>query len=219
MYAGAMAFRMVVVADLPPHNTAVEGRLDWLPANADLFALGMAVAVVYAWAERQSTVPPWLAWAGRVPWLWWLLAGVSFWAVCTQVDLPLGVGADSPAEWFWRQVLYGTTALFLLLPAVFGPQDRGAIRRFLTTRVVMWLGLVSYGIYLWHEAALDVIRRGYDLAPFTGSFLPMLAGVVALSIAAAALSYVVVERPALRRKEPRPPSEPAAPLEPVATRG
>jgi peptidoglycan/LPS O-acetylase OafA/YrhL len=219
MYAGAMAFRMWIVADLPPHNTAVEGRLDWLPANADLFALGMAVAVVYAWAERQPTVPPWLAWAGRVPWLWWLLAGVSFWAVCTQVDLPLGVGADSPAEWFWRQVLYGTTALFLLLPAVFGPQDRGAIRRFLTTRVVMWLGLVSYGIYLWHEAALDVIRRAYDLAPFTGSFLPMLAGVVALSIAAAALSYVVVERPALRRKEPRPPSEPAAPLEPVATRG
>lgn len=219
VYAGSMVFRMVIASDLPPRNTAVEASLDWLPANADLFALGMAVAVVHAWAERQPSIPPWLQWAGRVPWLWWTLAAVSYWAVCTQVDLPLGVGADSPAEWFWRQVLYGSTALFLLLPAVFGPQDRGAIRRFLTARVVVWLGLVSYGIYLWHEGVLDVIRRVFDLAPFTGDFVPILAAVVVLSVTVAAASYVVVERPALRRKEPRRASEAAPPREPVGTRG
>jgi peptidoglycan/LPS O-acetylase OafA/YrhL len=36
----------------------------------------------------------------------------------------------------------------LLLPAVFGDQRRGLVRRFLANPAVSYVGLVSYGVYL-----------------------------------------------------------------------
>ncbi len=47
-----------------------------------------------------------------------------------------------------RQTLYGLFAFFVVLPAVFGPQDRGVVRGLLRARPVALLGVVSYGIYL-----------------------------------------------------------------------
>jgi peptidoglycan/LPS O-acetylase OafA/YrhL len=61
-------------------------------------------------------------------------------------------------------------------------------------------GLISYGVYLWHEGVLDVWMRTRDISPFVGAFLPMLAVAVAGTVVIATLSYVLVERPALSRK-------------------
>jgi peptidoglycan/LPS O-acetylase OafA/YrhL len=68
-------------------------------------------------------------------------------------------------------------------------------------------GLISYGVYLWHEGVLDVWMRARDIAPFDGAFLPMLAIAVIGTAVIATLSYVLVERPALARKENRPVPE------------
>jgi peptidoglycan/LPS O-acetylase OafA/YrhL len=136
---------------------------------------------------------------GRHPGACWALAGVAYWAVSTRVHLTLGVGADGPQQWMARQVLYAATAFFLLLPAVFGPQDQGLVRRLLRSRVMVAGGLISYGIYLWHEGVIDVWMRARDVQPFEGAFLPMLAVGVLGTAAVAALSYVLVERPALSR--------------------
>jgi peptidoglycan/LPS O-acetylase OafA/YrhL len=62
-----------------------------------------------------------------------------------------------------------------------------------------WLGLISYGIYLWHIEIVRVLSDKLDDA-----FLPMLVGAITLSIAAAAGSYYIVERPILRFKDWRP---------------
>ena len=45
LYAGGLVCRWLVVRGFPPGNVAVDRRLDWLPLNADLFALGMGLAV------------------------------------------------------------------------------------------------------------------------------------------------------------------------------
>jgi peptidoglycan/LPS O-acetylase OafA/YrhL len=63
------------------------------------------------------------------------------------------------------------------------------------------LGMVSYGIYLWHEGVLDIYRDIFDVPVFTGSLPAALVATVAGSVAAAAVSYVVVERPALSLKD------------------
>jgi peptidoglycan/LPS O-acetylase OafA/YrhL len=78
----------------------------------------------------------------------------------------------------------------------------------------VWLGLVSYGIYLWHEEALDIYLKRYHRVAFQSgsawhwtwplgiqpSFGEMVVFMLALTIPIAAASYYLVERPALRLK-------------------
>src|SRR5205085_6022491 len=57
-------------------------------------------------------------------------------------------------QYMERQAVNGVLALFLLLPAVFGDQTRGLVRRFLAWRALLYVGMVSYGIYLFHWVIL-----------------------------------------------------------------
>ncbi len=99
-----------------------------------------------------------------------------------------------------RQELYGVFAFLLLLPAVFGPQDRGLIRRFLQCWPMASLGVISYGIYLWH---LNLI---YEFLDWTGwhegavPFWLLALAVLAITVAFASTSYFGLERPILRIK-------------------
>jgi peptidoglycan/LPS O-acetylase OafA/YrhL len=68
-----------------------------------------------------------------------------------------------------------------------------------------WLGLVSYGIYLYHYPVTDRlsggVRSGGDS---TLKFIWLATATAAIAVAAGALSYYLVERPALRFKDRRP---------------
>src|SRR5204863_520679 len=97
-------------------------------------------------AERASLARRW------VPWLCSALAFVAFWAVSTQVPLsrkPLYHTGVGPA--LARQALYGAFGFLLLIPAVFGPQNETLVRKFLRWRPIAYFGLISYGVYIWHE--------------------------------------------------------------------
>jgi peptidoglycan/LPS O-acetylase OafA/YrhL len=193
LYAIGIVSRWLVVRDFPPGNVAVDYRLDWLPMNADL-------AVTREWAVRRREPVKLLETVGRLPGVCWALAAVAYWAVSTRTNLTLSVGADSPRQWMARQLLYAATAFFLLLPAVFGPQDQGLVRRLLRSRLMVAGGLISYGVYLWHEGVIDIWMRAQHIRPFDGAFVPMLAVAVVATVSVATVSYVFVERPALSRK-------------------
>jgi peptidoglycan/LPS O-acetylase OafA/YrhL len=73
----------------------------------------------------------------------------------------------------------------------------------------MWLGLVSYGIFLWHIGVLWALKDlGVTEALTPDGLIPLFVLVFPISIACAAASYYWVERPfyALkdRRLRPRP---------------
>ncbi|MGH9156148.1 MAG: acyltransferase family protein [Acidimicrobiales bacterium] len=74
-----------------------------------------------------------------------------------------------------------------------------------------WLGLRSFGIYLWHWPLVVLLRPGVDV-----SWSPAVAGlvIVALAVVLGTLSYGLVERPLLRRRTRwRPPgTRPARPV-------
>ena len=202
LFASGLVCRWLVVRGLPNGNVAYDNRLDWLPMNTDLFALGMGLAVTREWAKRRPSPVRSIEFIGRHPGWCWAFAAVAYWAVCTRASLPLGPGANSPGQWMARQVLYAAAGFFLLLPAVFGAQDRGRIRRVLRSRLMVAGGLISYGVYLWHEGVLDVWMRARDIPAFLTPLPQLLLVAVAGSIAAASLSYVLIEKPALARRTP-----------------
>jgi peptidoglycan/LPS O-acetylase OafA/YrhL len=107
-----------------------------------------------------------------------------------------------------RQSLYGAFAFLLVLPAVIGPSDPGAIRWLLRSRPMMALGVISYGIYLWHQAMVTLVLRVTGNKLFTMPLAQLLPAVLASVVVVATLSYLGVERPVLRwgrRRRPRSP--------------
>jgi peptidoglycan/LPS O-acetylase OafA/YrhL len=129
----------------------------------------------------------------RAPWLPWLVAAVAYFAIAH-----LGTWIpDSPAgQYVAAHGLQGLFAFALLLPAVFGDPSRGWVRRLLANRVLLWVGLVSYGLYLWHAA---IISKLSDIGArdSLGSF-GFIAAALGLSLLVAAASFYLIERPALR---------------------
>ena len=158
-----------------------------------------AQAVVTA-GEAGGTAAAWLA-HPVLPWASWACAAVLF-VIVSHVGDPLH-GALSPGDAIATRGLYGLFAFFLLLPAVFGPQDRGLVRRLLSAWPVASLGVVSYGVYLWHVAWLVEIFRwaGSKQWTSTDSFVSLVVLVLVFSVASSAASYFAVERPLLKLKD------------------
>ncbi len=141
-----------------------------LPAFLPYFAVGMAVA---RWPVRR-----WRA--------GWAITGVALvvgngvWhsvAAPRVVNPVLAVFADFPAA-----------AGFALLVSVVAAGGLPGLRR------LSWVGVRSYGLYLWHVPLILFLRR-LDLLPL--SFVPALLLALPLSLGVAALSWRFVERPAL----------------------
>jgi peptidoglycan/LPS O-acetylase OafA/YrhL len=194
---------------LATHDSPTPATL-WLPSQIDLFALGMLLAVVSAWSVQQGKVPRPAAAVGRHPWWCWIVAAAAFFTVSKVFDIPRGLAPLTTGQEMSRQLLYAATAFFLVLPAVFGPQDRGFVRKLLRNSVVAWLGLVSYGIYLWHKPILDELVARHNALGWvtTGRFVAVFVAVVALTLVASAISYYGLERPVLRLKDRVPDRRP-----------
>ena len=100
--------------------------------------------------------------------------------------------------------MFGVIAALVLLPAIFGAGGGGLTRRALRHRTLIWLGLVSYGIYLWHFPVLMLlVDAGLK------SFVPLTALTLALTIASASASYYLLERPLMRRARRRTAAPPS----------
>ena len=87
----------------------------------------------------------------------------------------------------------GALPLFALVSAtlIWALQTPGAVRTALSWRPFVWLGRVSYGVYLFHWPIDVVLReRGWNLATVGGFALA-----TALTLAISALSFTLVERP------------------------
>ena len=75
---------------------------------------------------------------------------------------------------------------------MFGPQDRGLIRGLLKVRPLALVGLVSYGVYLWHEAGIELFMRWTHARLFTVPLWQLSVTVTGGAILAATASYVLV---------------------------
>jgi len=94
----------------------------------------------------------------------------------------------------WAAILpvFGTTLLIVGMTA----NERGVVRRVLSSRPMVWIGLLSYSWYLWHWPLLSIYRT-YKLGvlDIAGNAL-----IVALALVLAGLTYLWIERPIRLRR-------------------
>ena len=168
----------------------------------DDFAIGMALGAVSAYYEGRSDLPRPLRLVDRYPSVAWGVGLAALGITSLAVGLFGRVAQNiSGPEYVARHYLLALIAVALLLPALFGDPGRGLVRRLLANRVLVYLGLISYGAYLWHFAVLIQLDRwGFgDVAEDTGQWIWLPAG-LAGGVLLATISWFVLEKPLLGLK-------------------
>jgi peptidoglycan/LPS O-acetylase OafA/YrhL len=177
------------------------------PGQCDMFAWGMLVAIVAAGIRDHGLVLPARWRLAAVP------AAVLLLAYCMhrmKLDGPL-------TSSLWNSV--AAAAIGVLLASIVLPHRtaRPFVLRVLEWRPLVFVGLVSYSVYLWHSPVLDFTREhGWGHAGTAGLVFNVVM-VLGITIAVAAASYILVEVPALRRKQTmRRSAAPAEQQQPAA---
>jgi peptidoglycan/LPS O-acetylase OafA/YrhL len=168
-----------------------------LPQHVTAFALGMFLAVLSSAPLRAGTVAR-LEQFGRAAWVWWALALALFLAIplVARVEPLAGMSAGQTIGLNICQTFIG---FFVVIPAVLGPQRHGAIRRFLRSRPLVFFGVISYGLYLWHWFVLEIVQEDWlDRPLYHGNWIATLIAGLPVVIAAATASWYLLERPILR---------------------
>lgn len=179
------------VARDPNVTPSVLSYFDW-------FAIGMSLAVLSVALQGRARPPAPVAFISAHPGAVWGIGLVVYLVLCAVLSSAPAYAYYSPAQTIIEHVGEGAVALLLVLPAVFGDHSVGWPRRLLGNRRLMWMGGISYGIYLWHlSVAQWLFGKGA-----TG-FVPLLVATVIGTTVIAAASYYLVERPILRFKEGR----------------
>jgi peptidoglycan/LPS O-acetylase OafA/YrhL len=166
--AAALAWRTVLLFGTDaPTLLLYHGSVE--RADALLYGCAAAVAVRMGWRPR--------AWLG-----WFAVAALA---------LVVVVSDNGPAGITLVQAVTGVASAALMVTLDHVP---GRLRRLLTLLPVVWVGLVSYGIYLWHWPLLIMSSTlGYDQL-----VVRMFVGFV-LTPTVAAASYYFLERPVRAR--------------------
>ncbi len=142
---------------------------------------GMMLAVIEAvdWSPRaRGRIERLAAPAGR----WWVAAAL----VLALLVGWLADGFETPADhnastagWIHYQWGHATISLLLVIPLVLAPTGEGALRRFLSHRALVFLGVISFSFYLWHIRVLTAVRHlgGFE----HGLVVVIVAGAAALA--------------------------------------
>ena len=183
-----------------PDEIVITPWVTSLPSYLDEFAIGMAFAVCSVHVrERGQREPRLLRHVGRHPWTAVGVAFVAFAISAACIEPRFAIAPMTSWQYLVRHLCYATVGGALVVLAVTGERDAGVVRRMLGSRIAIWFGLLSYGIYLWHDAVLGRAAAWGLHAPAhvpAGVWWPVV-GVVG-GTALAAVSWYGMERHVLR---------------------
>jgi peptidoglycan/LPS O-acetylase OafA/YrhL len=191
LFCASVAFRWICYAAYgnPEWSAWIDyGRIMQLPARLDEFGCGVLGAWWFLRAPLTARRAHHLLWAGALG------------LVGALVALSTGGRFIVPPR--FPGVLFYFSWLGLSFGAiVLGAAARQTARALLDSRVVAWLGLISYSLYLWHYPLLQVAQHMDWVA--TGSASALLRNIVLLTppiLGVSWLSQHIVERPFLRTR-------------------
>lgn len=166
-----------------------------LPGSMDMFGIGMLAAVIHV---NRRNFPP-LATRILAHWVtpaiaMAILLGATYWLAGDRHRF----WADYPIFYLWTPVVCAATAVLILS----GMLDSGLVKAMFGNRIVVFLGLISYSLYLWHLPVIDWLIIWPAVQPLmVQGFLPSLLVTLSVTLAVSTLSYLVVERPAMHLRK------------------
>jgi len=173
---GALSLISLVALALTPQDQAITGG----PLTKfHLFGLGMLLASLHVRWPRYGLSPRMLALGAAGVIVAFSVSGFAY----EQHD-------------YWFNPVCGVASFLLVgITAFSGPQAR--LTRVLSLRPLVFLGEISYGIYLWHEAIHHVL---FNEGVLSSTYVPGFLEIAMCTIALATGTYYLVEKPALRLK-------------------
>ncbi len=178
-------------------------RLTKLRGDILLVGCALALATVGGWFPKVSRR---------------LAVAATFVSVGVLAFFAIGIrhGASDPLFFKGGYTFVALATAVLVYRVVYEPA--GLLVKVLSTKLLVWGGRLSYALYLWHVPLRDIVRPHLSFLP--GPLRPVV--ILALTVTAAALSFALVERPALRLKDrftprrvsPPSPSETPPPASP-----
>ncbi len=186
---------------VPVHTGSGTTPLNWPPAFFSWFAAGMLLA---EWVHTPIGFPHRLAQqkAGRA--LMAVVAVLAYLVAASPLAGPEGLVPGTATQFAVKTATGSLVAFALVAPLVLDRPDTP--HRVLGTTFMVTLGRWSYGLFIWHLAALEMVFPVLGTFPFTGRMPEVLVLTLIFGFAIAAVSYALVESPcreALRRWEKR----------------
>lgn len=183
---------------VPGHAAEGVNPLNWPPAFFSWFAAGMLLA---EWVHSGVGFPHRIAHHRLVM---AVVAAAAYLVAASPVAGPEGLVPGTPAQFAVKTAMGALVAFALVAPLVLDRPDTP--HRILGTAAMVTLGRWSYGLFIWHLAALAMVFPVVGTFPFTGNMPTVLVLTLVFGFAIAAVSYALVESPcreALRRWEKR----------------
>jgi peptidoglycan/LPS O-acetylase OafA/YrhL len=181
--------------------------LNWPPAFFSWFAAGMLLAELtvmeVGWPHRLAR--------RRVPMA--LVAVMAFVVAASPLAGPEGLTPGTISQFIVKTAMGAVVAGALLAPLVLDRPDTP--HRLLGSTTMVTLGRWSYGLFVWHLAALAMVFPIIGEFAFNGHMPVVLVLTVVFGFAIAAVSYPLIESPcrvAFRRWEFRE-QRPVPPLD------
>lgn len=156
--------------------------------DTHLIGLMLGVALALAWAAPHRAWSRSPTWQRARPWLVPAAGGIL-------AVLLITLDESRPVTFRGGIVLASLTTAVLVLAVISAP---GPLRQLLRVPALVWLGVRSYGIYLWHWPVILILDQ---LWPTTsGSLTYVLSRILAVivTLAAAHVSFRYVEAPMRR---------------------
>jgi peptidoglycan/LPS O-acetylase OafA/YrhL len=161
------------------------------------FSLGLGLAIVSVLDWKAGLPRAVRALAARPLLCWVAAAAIYVFTVLVFYPAPFIIAPFRDGlEYDALNLLQGVAAVLLFVPGVFGNPNRGLPNRLLGHPVLMWIGLISYGLLLWNVTF--AVLLGYPNAD-EGYWTVLIVGTIA-TLPLAALSYYLVERPLMKFK-------------------
>lgn len=189
------------IVDTAVHTT-------WLPSYAAWFCGGIVLAVAHV-ALQTRTGPAALRVLddlAAAPVACWAMAVGLLAIATTPIAGPPDLAEPTAAEFAVKLTLYLAVGTLIMIPVAFGEQKTRVHQAF-GSASARWLGLVSYGLFLWHPLVIEMIYLAADRPLFTGGLLETFTLTMVGGLAFATASYYGIERPLQAlgdRRHPRP---------------